>query len=42
MSDAADVAKCRKNASGNSPHTMNLGYMIKILIFATQTSNYDE
>ena len=38
MSDAADVAKCRQTGYGNSPHTPNLGSMIKNLIFALQTS----
>ena len=38
MSRAPDVANCRQTGYGNSPHTLNLRYMIKILIFAKQTS----
>jgi hypothetical protein len=38
MSRAPDVANCRKTGYGNSPHTPNLGHMIKNLIFAKQTS----
>ena len=36
MSGTYDVANCRQLASGNSPHTPDLGDMIKNRIFAEQ------
>lgn len=40
MSDTPDVVNCRQLASGNSPHTPDLGSKIKNRIFALQTSKH--